>query len=1213
MVDKRFLNESGFEVFTGNELLLKGGLESRMALLTGYPGSPVSDIFDSVFMNRDLLVEHGILGQMANNEALAAARLNGTRLINLRAMAVMKSVGMHVAADGLAIGNLVESNHPEGGAIIVVGDDPWNETTQINSDSRFLAQHLHMPVLEPSTFQEIKDWIGHAFELSGASNLYVTIIMTTNQADGGGSVEVKPNHYPTTNFNRKTEISSSQIPIKDFVMIPPHTSQKEATLKFRNEKFIALAREKKLNQILYPNGDKESPLGFIVSGISYLYLEHALSEMNLSGQFPILKMGVTHPLDGKIVREFLQKVQTAVVIEEKRAFLETQIRKTLQELSQESEDTFKNKKIYGKKFPFDLDGIPEVRGLNTSILIDRLGNLFLKLNLPQISASKKNIESELSLLKETSQIRMSIPFRTPTFCPGCPHRDSAMVSLETKKKFSDPEKMKEECGMDPVDIIFHGESGCHSMLQFAPYEGLMQDYSGMGLGGGTGAGIDPFIKNKQVVLIGDSTFFHSGMIAVSDSIKNGQDITYIVLDNKTTAMTGHQPTPGSDFDILGRKTFRQNIENIVRGISGGENVPVVRLNPADKDSYKGKLEKLVLKSGVKIVIADKECGITYQRRIKKEKKEILKAKGFLTREEFINTTAEVCEYCLECTRSTGCPGLTIEETDFGPKIATDLSLCVSDGACAKGKVCPSFEKVIVKRKNAPRKKSTEEIKIEHCPLPQVRSFDENYYMATFGVGGMGAGVVSAVLVRAGLKEGYQVSFLDKKGLAIRNGGVYGHILYSKNRNRLFSPLIPYGKANLVFGIDVLETARGLDPMLNMRVASVRHTSAIVNNHKTPTVLTLTGKEDFDPQILDQEIKKNVKEGEYFSIDFSEISQHILGSKLYANLLLIGAAFQKGLTPISLKNLEDSIRESVSAQDREENILAFHLGREVIVNKEKFMKLMPKKIPSYQETVEEKVKLLSERTWTGKKLAQKYRRMVENSIRWMHLDESSNQKLALRIYELIQYENIELAEKYVTLVWDIYRKDRADLNYAVTKSVIENLFKVMAIKDEIYAAHLLTSKEKLERDKNRYKIDESNGDKIKYVHLTRPEFSLLGFSFAFSIETRNWMLRIMKQCKFLRRWLPGWHHREKEFRNWYVDCVKKFNFFMDDSAYHAYLEILRLPESVRGYRHIRYPKMEEAQRKAEILFSGIHLKKDDEKSSENSAEGLPNLLDEDEES
>jgi len=150
-MDKRFLKGEGYEAFTGNELLLKGSLEGGISLLTGYPGSPVSDVFENASDLAGYLKEHGILAQLANNEALAAARLNGSQLEDLRAMAVMKSVGLHVAADGLATGNMGKTGH-KGGALVVVGDDPWSDSTQVPIDSRRLSDHLLMPVMEPSTF-----------------------------------------------------------------------------------------------------------------------------------------------------------------------------------------------------------------------------------------------------------------------------------------------------------------------------------------------------------------------------------------------------------------------------------------------------------------------------------------------------------------------------------------------------------------------------------------------------------------------------------------------------------------------------------------------------------------------------------------------------------------------------------------------------------------------------------------------------------------------------------------------------------------------------------------------------------------------------------------------------------------------------------------------------------------------------------------------------
>src|SRR5260221_1636770 len=183
--DSRFLVEGGREIFTGNELLVKGALETEggVHLLTGYPGSPVAGFFDVMGDIKDLLQRNGVRAFEANNEALGAAAVNGSQMAACRAIATMKSVGVHVASDALALGNLAGA-HPEGGAVIIMGDDPWCDSTQVPADSRFLCEHLRMLVVEPGTLQELKDWINLSFKLSQTAGLYVGFIVTTALADG---------------------------------------------------------------------------------------------------------------------------------------------------------------------------------------------------------------------------------------------------------------------------------------------------------------------------------------------------------------------------------------------------------------------------------------------------------------------------------------------------------------------------------------------------------------------------------------------------------------------------------------------------------------------------------------------------------------------------------------------------------------------------------------------------------------------------------------------------------------------------------------------------------------------------------------------------------------------------------------------------------------------------------------------------------------------
>jgi indolepyruvate ferredoxin oxidoreductase len=1169
-MDERFLKEDGLEVFTGNELVVKGALESRCALITGYPGSPVSDVFDVACANRELLKKHGVLAEMANNEALAVARLNGSRMAGVRAMAVMKSVGLHVAADGLALGNLSEPNN-KGGSIVVVGDDPWIDSTQINNDSRYLSQHLHMPVLEPATFQELKDWVGVAFELSSAANLYLTYLITTHQADGGGTVWAHPNRYPEVNTQNPVPIDTERINLDTMVLLPPRTWTRESTLPQRYDRLLAEVRARELNRQLGP-ADSTAPFGFIASGLPYCYLEHALAEFGMTGRVPLLKLGLTFPVDPQAILELAARVPSIVVVEEKRGFLEGQVIRILHQARQKGVFA-RPVAVWGKEFPKGLAGIPEGRGLNASLIMQRLLPLFLQ-EWPDLSErERRQLMAEQASLEATARAEVSLPARTPTFCPGCPHRDSSSILLQIKRDFADPAYMRRVHRRDPVDLLFHGETGCFTMLMFEPNRRLMHNYSGMGLGGGTGAGADPFITNKQVVFLGDSTFFHSGMIAISDSIKNNQDIAYVILDNKTTAMTGHQPTPGTETNLMGERTFAQNIEAIVRAMGGHGTIPVQRVNPEHWESYRALLEEAILADGVKIIIADKECGITYHRRQRKEMKSVRRRLGYLPEERCVNVTPEVCEFCLECTTITGCPGLTLEETPYGPKIVTDLSHCVSDGACVKVKVCPSFEEVVVTRQAPPRAAPSLPSADDLAPPPPV-SWKDRWYAYTAGVGGMGAGVVSSVLVQAAHFDGLRVLFSDKKGLAIRNGGVYGHLVVSR-AGGVLSPLVPYGKADLILGIDLLETARGLDPKTNLRVAHPERAAAVVNTALNPTVLMLMGRDKPASHAWEKVVRSGVRSDQYWGADLSAISEFYFGSQLYVNMLLLGVAFQRGHLPFSLGAMEHAVAHSVPAEECPVNLSAFRAGRVLAVRPEAFQ--IPQGSRGFSALFEEKKRSL--RQAYGRKTAEAYRYLVGEAVLQLPIEESAHRDLALRVYDLICYENLAFAKRYVDLVLATARKDRHQWNYQATRAVLHNAFHVMAIKDEMYVAHLLTSPEKRARDRARYRIDENNGDRLRYRHFNRPALTIFGKTLRWDMVTRDWQLRLVKRMKFLRRWLPGWHREERDFREWYLELASKFEA-EDGASYALWIDILRCPEEVRGYREVRQPKMRDAFRKAE---------------------------------
>ncbi len=1143
-VDPRFLTESGPEIFTGNELLLKGALETTggVHFLGGYPGSPVADFFNAMAFIKDLLKARGIRAVINNNEALSAAALNGTQLVGARGMIVMKSVGVHVAADALALGNLAGS-HPQGGAVVVAGDDPWSDSTQVAADSRYLFKHLHMPVIEPADPQEAKDYIDLSFRLSAGAELYAGYILTTNLADGGGSVQCRPNQFPAFNTNQKIALDTAAIDVDKFVLLPPKTWWREEALPERFERAIQLSRALGLNRLLHADSAPEPrrPLGFVTSGLAHGYLEQALLEMGVLGDYPVLKFGLTYPVDPERIRQLAQHCERIIVVEERRGFLEEQIGEIILR-DRQSDRPGGGVEIWGKTFPAGLRGIPATRGLHPSILIERLAPLLKKVVRRDrslfIPPPHEGLDRELTRIDNTERADVApLPPRLPTFCAGCPHRDTSGLCLEIQKAFLDPQYMRTAHNREPVDLLFHGDTGCYTMLMYPPTTSLMHDYSGMGLGGGTGSGTDPFIVNKQVVFMGDSTFFHSGQIAISQAIKVGQDITFIILDNSTTAMTGHQPTPGVDYDILGNPTETQDIEAVVAGLAADSPVPVVRVDPEQREPYRRLLERTFLADGVKVIIATKECGITRGRRKKSQERDALRRKGFLPSWEHMNINTEICRFCLACAEVTGCPGLTHVPTDYGRKMDTDITVCVNDGACERVRACNSFERILVKRKRPPRTR-VPELGLDHIPEPEKRPMDRIWRGCVVGVGGMGVGLATRILVRAGHKEGYEVVFIDKKGLAIRNGGVVSQVVYNI-AGLPTTGIIPYGKADLLLGVDVLEAARALDPRGRSRIASSDRTAAVINTSKVLTSLGLLGREDFDTAELEKLIREHTREDDFLARDISRICEKYLGSKLFANIMMLGFAFQKGLIPVSMHSMAWAIKDTLRTDVRK-NLYAFNMGRKLVVQPDLFQGAPVR--TDWKDVLEERCRFTIRRYRRGHRLADELRELTADVVgATPALHPALHRALVVRLYDCMRWGGIPYARRYADHVRSIYAKDTPDQHHAATRAVLHTLADAMLIKDAVFTAELATSPEKYARDREKYNVNPANGDRIVYRHLWHVDLRVGSRTFTRDLTLRPWALKALRTSRYLRKAFPAWSRNERRFLADYERMIEAFTW------------------------------------------------------------------------
>ncbi|MCX8108220.1 MAG: 2-oxoacid:acceptor oxidoreductase family protein, partial [Verrucomicrobiae bacterium] len=385
--------------------------------------------------------------------------------------------------------------------------------------------------------------------------------------------------------------------------------------------------------------------------------------------------------------------------------------------------------------------------------------------------------------------------------------------------------------------------------------------------------------------------------------------------------------------------------------------------------------------------------------------------------------------------------------------------------------------------------------------------------------------------------------------------------------------------------DILEAARALDPASNQQIGNPHRTSTILNTHNTPTILALLGKDDPDLATLEQFIKEHTRSDRFFAADISEISERFFGTKLFANIVMLGIAFQRGFLPLSLKSLEWAINSGLGT-NAAMNLKAFTLGRHMAHDMASVLRVMgTSPAPDGYETVlKECTELLSRTRFGGKKLAKAYFQMVERASEHLRLSNKLLADFARRVYDLVQFDGLEYARQYVDLVRQVHTWDTERHGYTATRAVIRNLHKTMLIKDELYVAHLLTSEEKHRRDRARFNVDPSRGDRIVYRHFTRPQITVLGATVSWNMVARDWMLNIFKHMRWLRRFLPRWHQREREFRDWYIGLLPGFkDAAANDDAYQLYARVLELPTRVSGYREVRYPKMAAVQNEAaEIL-------------------------------
>lgn len=618
----------------GNEAIARGILEADVAVATTYPGTPSSEI---LMVLSEVASKVGLYAEYSTNEKVAFEVALAASWSGLRSVVTMKHVGLNVAADSFMS---AAYQGTKGGMVVVSADDPSMWSSQNEQDNRMYAMFANIPVLDPMDPQEALEMTKYAFDLSEQIGSLVMLRPTTRVSHTRGDVTI--GDLPENKKNAVRLWGEFRKNPEKYVVLPSRARRMHPEVLDRIEKARKLLEESPFN---WEEGDGE--IGIIVSGISYVYLKEALHLLGIEGNVSILKIGTPFPLPINRVEQFLRKFEghKVLIIEELEPVVENQI-KVL---------------VYDKKIGVEIHGkdyIPRLYEMTTRRIVEALQkylNLEKRINFDHID-------------EHAAKVSEKLPPRPPTLCPACPHRNTFYAIKRNAKGKG----------------IYTGDIGCYSLGALKPLE-TMDTIVAMGASIGIGSGISKSDNSKRVyAIIGDSTFFHTGLPALVNAVYNRSPMTVVVLDNRITAMTGHQPDPSTGLTAMMEPTKFIDIAEIAKsigvdyvGVVDSYNIPELlkTLEEADKHT-------------VSVVVSRQPCSLL-RVRLQRRKGETW---------PIYQIDPDKCTGCKVCINAHGCPAISFDKERNVAVI--DEVMCWGCSGCAQ--VCP-FDAIYEKLPDGGRK------------------------------------------------------------------------------------------------------------------------------------------------------------------------------------------------------------------------------------------------------------------------------------------------------------------------------------------------------------------------------------------------------------------------------------------------------------------------------------------------------------------------------
>ena len=1152
-LDDKYTLDKGRVFLTGTQALvrllllqrerdLRAGLNTA-GFVSGYRGSPLGGLDQSLWHAQKHLEAHHVKFQPGVNEDLAATSIWGTQQVGMfpgakydgvYGMWYGKGPGVDRCGDVFKHANAAGTSK-NGGVLVLAGDDHAAKSSTLAHQSEHILKACCIPVLNPSNVQDYLDFGLHGYAMSRYTGLWIAFKCVTDVVESGASVIVDPERV--------------QVKLPSDFTLPPGglnirwpdgiLEQETRLLDWKVYAALAYVRANGLDRIVWDSPNAR--VGIVTTGKSFGDTMQALADLGIDEAVArviglrVYKVAMSWPLEPVGARKFAQGLEEILVVEEKRQLIEHQIKEELYTWEADK----RAPRVVGK---FDdngewsrADGQPAGTWLlpanyehNPAIVARAIANRLEKLGLAQKLGPR--FRERLAFLdfkeKALAQPRVTT-IRQPYFCSGCPHNTSTRV----------PEGSRATAGI-----------GCHFMAVWMDRN--TSTFTHMGAEGTPWIGQAPFTTEKHIFAnLGDGTYFHSGLMAIRATVAAKVTMTYKILFNDAVAMTGGQHHDGPlDPAMISRQIAAEGVKPIVIVTDEPDKYPVGTdwapgITIRHRDELDAVQRELREQPGVSALIYDQTCASEKRRRRKRN--------AFPDPAKRVVINEMVCEGCGDCSAKSNCLSVEPLETEYGRKRKINQSTCNKDFSCVKG-FCPSF--VTVEGGQLRKGKTAAKATDDFPALPEATpaSLAEPYGIIVTGIGGTGVITIGQILGVAAHLEGKGVSVLDMSGLAQKYGAVMSHVKIASTTEEVRVARLGTGDARLLLGCDLVVSA-STDALDKMQAG---RTVAVVNATTSPTAEFVKNPNwQLPGSDLTRDIGDACGAGNAQFVPAAELATALMGDSIATNMFMLGYAWQTGWVPLGRESIERAIELNGVAVDF--NLQSFVWGRRAAVD---LVRVRSVATPAAVIPIAQ------------------------------HLSRNLDELLERRTAYLTDYQDSAYAARYRALVDEVRMEESARTGSSkLAEAVARYYAKLLAYKDEYEVARLHSD------GALRRKIEGMfEGDYKLVFHLAPP---LLAKPDPHTGEPGKmtfgpWMMTafgLLAKLKRLRgTWMDVFGHTderrmERALIVEYEETVKALLQGLTRDNHALAIEIASLPESIRGYGHVKAKSVEAARRKREELL------------------------------